>query len=282
MSASHGTAVHPTVEAWAMAYLAADDWATKLAPPPIPDTFDAAFCPRRDLRPGRGSGFLIAEHGVKSTGKSKLNSGARRAGLMHTFLHHELQAAELFAWALCAFPGAPQPLRRGLVGILGDELRHMNLYRGWLERSGVAVGSLPVRDWFWERIPTVERVDQFLATMGLGFEGANLDHAARFAERFERAGDREGAEIQRHVGAEEIPHVRFALTWFRELSPLVRAGVPLFEAFVESLPEPLSPVVMKGPTLAHEPRRRAGLPPEFIAALEAIPPIRAQVEDRSR
>src|SRR2546430_3572368 len=36
---------------------------------------------------------------AKSPGPVALRSARRRAQLVHTFLHHELQAAELMAWA---------------------------------------------------------------------------------------------------------------------------------------------------------------------------------------
>ena len=39
----------------------------------------------------------------------------------HALANHELQAVELFAWALLAFPEAPADFRRGLLHILTDE-----------------------------------------------------------------------------------------------------------------------------------------------------------------
>lgn len=54
---------------------------------------------------------------------------------------------------------------------------------------------------------------QFVVVLGVGFEGANLDHTLRFAERFRAIGDEAGARLQERVGEEEIPHVRFALRW---------------------------------------------------------------------
>ena len=62
--------------------------------------------------------------------------------------------------------------------------------------------------------------------------------------------------------------VRFALRWFMELSPLVRDGAPLFEAFARSLPEPLSPVLMRGRSVARALRAKAGLDEAFVSSLE--------------
>jgi uncharacterized ferritin-like protein (DUF455 family) len=262
-----------TVEEWALAYVEADRWEAKLDPRPAPATFAAAGrAPPPPARAGRGPEFVVRAHADKSSGRSLLRSPERRARLMHTFLHHELQAAELMAWALLAFPDAPRKLKRGLVGILFDEVRHMNLYARYLASRGYRPGSFPVRDWFWERVPSCRTLDAFLATMGMGFEGANLDHSTRFAARFRDAGDEEAARIQEQVAREEVPHVRFALRWFEKTSPRVARGAPTFEAWRASLPEPLSPWVMHGRPVARALRARAGFAPTFVDALERAGP----------
>ena len=176
--------MHASIESWARAYVEATTYADKLAPPAPPRDFEPELVAVRLSAPGRGPELRVQAHGEKSSGGSALRSPLRRARLVHTFLHHELGAAELMAWAILAFPEAPVALRRGLVQILLDEVRHMNLYADYLTAHGYRPGSFPVRDWFWERIPSVPDVVGFLATMGIGFEGANLDHATRFAERF--------------------------------------------------------------------------------------------------
>lgn len=264
-----GASSQPSIEDWAEAYIRGADFASKLAPTKPPAEFRGNAAPLRAIRPGRGPQFRVSEHGIKSSGKRQLASVAARARLLHTFLHHELQAAELMAWAILAFPDAPERLRRGLLGILLDEVRHMNLYAEILSERGFALGAFEVRDWFWERVPHARTIDSFLATMGIGFEGANLDHTARFAKRFRDVGDERAAAAQELVGREEIPHVRFAMTWFMELSPRIRAGEPLFEAFRASLPEPLSPVLMRGPAVELAPRRRAGQDEAFLESLQA-------------
>jgi len=124
-----------------------------------------------------------------------------------------------------------------------------------------------LRDWFWERVPAAASPAAFVATMGLGFEGGNLDHSERFTERLRLAGDPESAELQRQVGADEEGHVRFALRWFRRFT-----GADSFEAWVAALPPPLSPLVMRGAPLAVDARRRAGLPEAFVEALVAWQP----------
>jgi uncharacterized ferritin-like protein (DUF455 family) len=262
-----------SIEAWARDYVLADTWQAKLSPPRVPERFARAAVALRLGAPGRGAGFALSSSGHKSTGSSALRSPTARAKLLHTFLHHELQAAELMAWAICAFPEAPTALRRGLLAILHDELRHMRLYAATLEARGHAPGAFPVRDWFWQRIPSVVDLRGFLATLGLGFEGANLDHAARFAERFREAGDDEAAALQERIAREEIPHVRFALRWFRELSPGPLEGEALFEAFRLALPAPLSPLVMRGRPLAREARGDAGLDVAYLDALERWEPV---------
>ncbi len=256
-----------TVEAWAHAYITSNDLATKLAPPPVPEAWEAAPVPLRLARPGRPAALHVTDRAPKSPRPGALRDPERRAQLAHTFLHHELQAAELMAWALLAFPATPLPFRRGLVGILLDEVRHMNAYAGYLASLGHRFGDFQVRDWFWERVPTAPTAAHFVAVLGMGFEGGNLDHARRFAERFRAVGDEEGAAIQERVCAEEVPHVRFALHWFAELTP----GAT-FAAWLDHLPRPLSPMVMRGEPLNLPDRRRAGFSEPFLEELQRWSP----------
>lgn len=190
-----------------------------------------------------------------------------RARTLHAFFHHELMAAELMCWAILAFCDAELEFRKGLLGICLDEIRHMNLYRAHIEALGSKVGDFGVRDWFWKRIPTCTSKLSFVAVMGMGFEAANLEHAGGFAERFRRAGDEAGAELQERIAAEEIGHVRFATKWFERWT-----GGCDFDTWAAKLPPPLSPWVLHGEPVAREARLRAGMPEEFVAALQAYVP----------
>ena len=253
-----------TRERWAWDYVLGADLEGKLAPPPVPVAFEEAPPPRRLGAPGRPPELCVAPKAQKSRG---LGSARGRARQLHVFLHHELQAAELMAWAFLAFPDAPRDFREGLLRICLDEVRHMGLYRRHIEALGFAVGDFEVRDWFWERVPLAPDPAAFVAVMGLGFEGGNLEHARAFAERFRAAGDEEGARIQELVGREEVAHVRFGAEWFRRLR-----GELTFEAWCAALPPPLSPMLMRGLPLDREARARAGLPEAFLDELEAWKP----------
>lgn len=256
-----------TVERWAWDYLSSNDLAYKLAPPAPPREWEAGP-PRRVEAPGRPQELRIAARGTKTPGPEALRAPEKRAALVHTFLHHELQAAELFAWAILAFPDAPAAFRAGLLTVALDEIRHMAMYAEHLEALGSRVGAFPVRDWFWERVPRATSPAHFAAAMGVGFEGANLDHTARFAERFRAVGDEVGARIQERVGEEEIPHVRFALHWLGRLAGKAPGEVS-FADWTARLPPPLSPTVMRGVPLNREARRRAGLSDAFVEELSA-------------
>jgi len=206
-----------TVERWAWEYVSTTDLDHKRAPPPPPRDFAVGAAPLRIAAPGRPAALRVTLRAPKSPGPEAIRAPERRAALIHTFLHHELQAAELMCWALLAFPDTPEAFRLGLLGVARDEIRHMALYEEQLAALGFAYGAFPVRDWFWERVPRVQTALGFVATFGMGLEGANLDHTARFADRFRAIGDEAGAAVQERIGAEEVPHVRFALHWFARL-----------------------------------------------------------------
>jgi uncharacterized ferritin-like protein (DUF455 family) len=249
-------------ERWALDYVLADDLATKLAPAAPPRDFIENLPAIRVPSPGRPASLDVVDRSPKTS--RSLAEPAMRARALSTFLHHELQAAELMCWAILAFPNSPRPLKNGLIGICLDEIRHMNMYAEHIDRLGFRYGNWPVVDWFWHRIPQSESIIDYVASMGIGFEGGNLDHALRFAERFREAGDVEGAAIQDRVREEEIPHVRFAIHWYRELR-----GDLEFDGWRARLPQPLSPLVMKGHALNVGDRERAGYDAAFLERLAA-------------
>ena len=251
-----------TVERWAWDYIRSTDAAYKLQPPPIPATWEDGAPARCLTSPGRSLGWRVVDKAPRRVKRGSLAHHRRRCQLFHTFLHHELQAAELMGWAILAFPAAPRAFRRGLVSICVDELRHLQMYRGYLERQGARFGDFPLRDWFWTRVPLSTQPAQFVAVMGIGFEGGNLDHAERFATWFRDAGDVDAVAILDVVRSEEVRHVRFAAHWFGEFT----GGVE-FDAWRAHLPPPLTPTVMRGRELNRHDRARSGLSDTFLDRL---------------
>lgn len=261
-----------TLEEWARAYLETTDLQAKLSPLLPPEAFASEPFAPPPRWPSRPPELATIAKAVKSPRKNALREPSRRAQILHTFFHHELQAAELFAWAILAYPDADSSFRRGLARLLLDETRHMRMYAARIRALGYDVGSFPVRDWFWDRVPTSPTPRAFVGTLGLGFEGGNLDHAQRYAERFAAVDDEESAALQRTVATEEEPHVRFAVRWFARFSSCEPAHIP-FAGFAESLPAPLTPGLMRGKQLARAARERAGFPPAFLDDLDRCPLI---------
>jgi uncharacterized ferritin-like protein (DUF455 family) len=214
--------------------------------------------------PGRPPELCVVGKAKRSLQAAQLRTPRYRAQLLHTFFHHELQAAELMCWACLAFADAPRAFRAGLLQICCDEIRHMGLYRAEIERLGFHLGAFPVRDWFWQRVTACATPVQFVALMGIGFEGGNLDHSARYVEAFAAAGDHQAARVQAIVGREEVGHVRFAARWFARWT-----GDLDFARWTRELPGALSPQLLRGRVLDRNARARAGLPHAFLDALAA-------------
>ncbi|MFM2419261.1 MAG: hypothetical protein RL385_3984 [Pseudomonadota bacterium] len=254
--------------AWSRAYIESSVLTHKLAPPPFTEAGAEALGLPPPQGPGRPTELRVTWAKYKAPRSAHaLMDVRKRAHLLHTFFHHELQAAELLCWAVLRFPDAPLAFRRGLLNICLDEIRHMNAYAQRLRELGFPLGSFEVRDWFWERAPAASTPAAFVALMGLGFEAGNLDHARRFAQMLREAGDAASATLQEQVGDEEVAHVAFGAHWFRELT-----GGLGFAAWCSALPPPLSPMVMRGSPLDRPRRAQAGFPADFLDALEAWVP----------
>ncbi|MEM9802091.1 MAG: DUF455 family protein [Planctomycetota bacterium] len=258
----------PNGQDWAREYVLSEDLATKLAPGPRGPLAEHHREPERLGRPGRALNLVVTERAERIPRAGALSQASAVARLLHVFVHHEIQAAELCAWALLAFPETPREFREGLLGILDDEVRHAAAYARRVEELGSRYGELPVRDWFWQRTLGCETPLQYVALMGLGFEGGNLEHARRFERQLREAGDGRSADLVRQVGREEVAHVRFAARWFCRWTGRDLEDGPDFDAWRDALPPPLTPAVLRGRPLDRERRSRAGLGREYLDRLD--------------
>lgn len=191
----------------------------------------------------------------------------KRALAHHIMANHELQALEVMAFTLCAFPEAPTEFRLGMAQVMADEQRHTRMHIERAALLGLQFGDVPVNGYFWAKAQQFTSVLDYLAGLPLTFEGGNLDHTLEFAEHFEAAGDPRSAALMRVIHRDEIEHVRFGLEWLRKLKPPEQSD---WDAYVSHLHWPLKPEKSKGKTFHLEPRRAAGMNEDFLAQLASV------------
>jgi uncharacterized ferritin-like protein (DUF455 family) len=259
------------VRDYALAIVTADSLAGKLAPPPasedlaLEDTGDALVI----AAPGRPAELaIVSSREGRVPPLAGMRDPSQRARIIHALANHELQAIELFAWALLAYPAAPLAFRRGLVAILADEQRHLQLYCDRLAAHGVRFGDHPVTGHFWNKLDHLTTPLEFVCAMGLTFENANLDFAGDYAAAARACGDRATADVLERVHADEIAHVHFGWVWLRRFA----ADVEPWEAYLANVRFPLGPRRARGARFDREARERAGFDARFIAELEATDP----------
>lgn len=190
---------------------------------------------------------------------------ARRATAHHIMANHELQACEVMAFVLTAFPEAPADFRVGLARIIDDEQRHTRMHMQRAEELGTRFGDLPVNCYIWKKALDYRSVLDYLAGLPLTFEGRNLDHTVEFAEIFQKAGDEKSAAVMRAIHRDEIEHVRFGWDWLCRLKP---ADQSEWEAYCEHLHWPMRPSKAKGEAFQRAARQAAGMTDDFISRLE--------------
>lgn len=259
-----------TVRAWALDLLGATELERKLAAPP-PDLFDLECGPSlRVDSPGRPAGLEIVEgRRVKVPPVTGMADPAQRRRILHAFANHELQATEIFAWALLAFPDAPRSFRAGCLKILAEEQQHLRLYVARIEALGGRFGDEPVSGHFWRQVPRLRTPLEFVCTMGLTFESANLDFALEYAAAARRAGDEATAAVLDRVHRDEIRHVRFA--WDHLLLLKDPAQSP-WSAYCAHVPPPHGASRARGAAFDEACRRAAGMDDDFVAHLAAVAP----------
>jgi uncharacterized ferritin-like protein (DUF455 family) len=249
---------------FAQTVVTTEDLAVKLAPAPAGLTDDSPGPAVRFEKPGRPPG-LEFQRRIEVPSIEGMPDPAQRPQILHALANHELQAAELFAWALLAFPDAPGDFRRGLLHILDDEQRHTRMYIARVEDAGARFGDFPVNGYFWSKVESITSPLRFLCAMSLTFENANLDHTIDYEEAARRAGDAKTAAVIERVHRDEIEHVRFGWTW---LQIFKREDESAWDAFRANLTWPLRPAKARGRSFYREGREAAGLDAEFIRRLE--------------
>src|SRR5262245_47568837 len=97
-----------TARAFADRLITSDRLADKLAPPPDGLVLEDDGPAQRLAAPGRPAALAIVPgrqaHVPPLAG---MRDRSQRARIIHALANHELQAIELFAWALLAYPDAP-------------------------------------------------------------------------------------------------------------------------------------------------------------------------------
>ncbi len=190
---------------------------------------------------------------------------SKRAVAHHIMANHELQACEVMAFVLTAFPEAPAEFRMGLAKIIDDEQRHTRMHMQRAADLGTAFGDLPVNCYIWKKALDYASVLDYLAGLPLTFEGRNLDHTVEFEELFRQAGDEKSAAVMRVIHRDEIEHVRFGWEWLSRLKPAEQSE---WEAYCEHLHWPTRPAKAKGETFLRDPRKSAGMTDDFLDRLE--------------
>ena len=250
----------------ALRILESPDLETKLTPLPEGLADGSPGPALRPKGPARSAELCIVP-GKKAPVPSVegMHDPKQRVRILHALANHELQAVELFAWALVAFPEAPADFRSGLCRILDDEQRHTRMYIARVEAHGARLGDFPVSGYFWNKTPDIGSPLEFVCAMSLTFENANLDHTVELEEAARRAGDAKTARVIARVHRDEIEHVRFGWRWLQhwkgERTP--------WQAYRESLTWPLRPARARGARFHRGGREAAGLTEDFIHRLES-------------
>jgi uncharacterized ferritin-like protein (DUF455 family) len=261
-----------TIRSFATALLEATGLEQKLEPPPERLSDREPGPALRVQAPARPQALrIVPARQVKVPPAAGMGDPAQRARILHALANHELQAAELFAWALLCFADAPPSFRRGLLGILADEQRHCRLYLDCMQALNVRFGDHPVTGHFWNKIQHVHTPLQFVCTMGLTFENANLDFALEYARGARNAGDERTATILEQVHDDEIRHVSFAWRWMHKLK---QPRDSAWTTYLESVAWPLGPARARGKRFDVSSRVAAGLDSDFIGKLQGTVPKR--------
>jgi uncharacterized ferritin-like protein (DUF455 family) len=196
-----------------------------------------------------------------------LSEEGKRAVAHHIMANHELQALEVMAWVLLAFPNAPAEFRAGIARVMADEQRHTRMHMERASRLGLEFGELPVNCYIWKQTRTFDNLLDYIAVLPLVFEARNLDHSLELERAFLAVGDPRSAALMRRIHEDEIEHVSFGMHWLKTLKNRTETE---WEAFCAHLKWPMNAGKSYGDDFQREARLRSGMPEEFVSQVEAL------------
>ena len=239
----------------------------KLVPPPADLALEDTGPPLRIAAPGRPASLAIVpvKRGIVPP-VAGMHDPAQRARILHALANHELQAIELFAWALLAYPDAPLRSAAASSRSLPTNSATSPSTPIASRAFGTSFGDHPVTGHFWNKLDHLASPLHFVCAMGLTFENANLDFANDYAVAARACGDTKTAAALDQVHTDEIAHVHFAYAWLRRLAP----DTDPWTAYLAHVRPPLGPRRARGPRFDADARRRAGFSPEFILKLGTV------------
>ena len=254
------------IRKWATRILSADTLEEKLLTPDLLTDHTPGPAYFWDI-PTRPKGMEFKRHSKeeKLPAFQDHKDPEKRAACLHRFAGHELLAVEIMAYALIAFPEAPRHFRRGLANTLQEEQEHVRLYIKRLSELGVQFGDMPLYRHFWSYVPYLRSPIEYVSTMSLTFEMANLDFAPMYRQSFARNGDSLSAELMQRILDDEIAHVSFGYQWLKKMK---NEGESDWDAWRASAPAPLTIKRARGFLVHEEPRKAAGIPDSWIAQLK--------------
>lgn len=234
---------------------------------PLEDFFPGE--PRRVETPARPAGLFFA---APRTAPSMphpvaLADEGKRAVAHHIMANHELQALEVMAWVLLAFPEAPAEFRAGLARVMADEQRHTRMHLERASRLGLEFGELPVNCYIWKQTRSFAVLLDYIATLPLVFEARNLDHTVELESAFLAVNDPRSAALMRRIHEDEKEHVAFGMEWLGRLKDPQQTD---WEAYQTHLKWPMTAAKSYGTEFQREARLNSGMSAEFVEQIARL------------
>lgn len=252
---------------FARTILTSSDLETKVQRPTTPFTDQHPGEPFRPEKPTRPDHLqFAARRTAPSMPKPQaFHDPAKVAVGHHIMANHELQALEVMAMVLLAFPKVESEFRIGLADIMVDEQRHTKMHVRRASELGLEFGDLPVNSYLWQKATSYQSALHYVAGLPLVFEAANLDHTIELEAIFLKHKDTKSAAIMKAIHKDELQHVEFGMIWLRKWKD---PSMSDFEAWRQNLEWPIRPSIARGHKFQAEARLKAGMDEEFVKQAE--------------
>jgi uncharacterized ferritin-like protein (DUF455 family) len=234
----------------------------------LESSIDSALARRERLTPQYALRDAAVLNPAEIPDRPSITCAEGQARLLHDLASIELQAMELGLRTLIEYPDAPAAFRQELAEVARSESAHLRMCLEEIETLGFRWAQWPVHCALWNCTDREDSLIDRILIVHRYLEGCGLDAGENILRKFQGSVNPRIKKILEQIVREEVGHVAFGSTWYREICRLEKIDPQ--NDFAERMSRLKHKIPRRNEKISRDLRLRAGFTDSEINHLEEM------------